>query len=153
MLVERWWGLLAASRGLLRATFLVVCEVRSEGARVEAYALEAATTAFEESRERLETILAWLSGPESAGLTHAELEARLQVTSRELFCQLVQDHLDLRAQREPRLAEVVDADQVPRDTVEARRARTLATVLAMCGWNASPTVPAPTPTCTPLMPC
>jgi hypothetical protein len=95
---------------------------------VEAYALEAATTAFEESRERLETILAWLSGPESAGLTHAELEARLQVTSRELFCQLVQDHLDLRAQREPRLAEVVDADQVPRDTVEARRARTLATV-------------------------
>ena len=95
---------------------------------MEAYALEAATTAFDESRERLETILAWLSGPESAGLTHAELEARLQVASRELFCQLVQDHLDLRAEREPRLADVVDADQVPRDTVEARRARTLATV-------------------------
>ena len=95
---------------------------------MEAYALDAATTAFDESRERFETILAWLSGPESAGLTHAELEARLQVASRELFCQLVQDHLDLRAEREPRLAEVVDADQVPRDTVEARRARTLATV-------------------------
>ncbi len=95
---------------------------------MEAYALDAATTAFVESRERFETILAWLSGPESAGLTHAELEARLQVASRELFCQLVQDHLDLRAEREPRLAEVVDADQVPRDTVEARRARTLATV-------------------------
>jgi hypothetical protein len=29
---------------------------------VEAYALEAATTAFDESRERFETILAWLSG-------------------------------------------------------------------------------------------
>jgi len=95
---------------------------------VEAYALDAATTAFDESRERFETILVWLSGPESAGLTHAELEARLQVASRELFCQLVQDHLDLRAEREPRLADVVDADQVPRDTVEARRARTLATV-------------------------
>jgi hypothetical protein len=119
---------------------------------VEAYALDAATTAFDESGERFETILAWLSGPESGGLTHAELEARLQVASRELFCQLVQDHLDLRAEREPRLAEVVDADQVPRDTVEARRARTLATVLAMCGWNASPTVPAPMPTCTLLMP-
>jgi len=95
---------------------------------VEAYALDAATTAFDESRERFETILVWLSGPEAAGLTHAELEARLQVASRELFCQLVQDHLDLRAEREPRLADVVDADQVPRDTVEARRARTLATV-------------------------
>ena len=95
---------------------------------MEAYALDAATTAFDESGERFETILAWLSGPESAGLTHAELEARLLVASRELFCQLVQDHLDLRAEREPRLAEVLDADQVPRDTVEARRARTLATV-------------------------
>jgi hypothetical protein len=95
---------------------------------VEAYALDAATTALDESRERFETILAWLSGPESAGLTHAELEARLLVASRELFCQLLQDHLDLRAEREPRLGEVLDADQVPRDTVEARRARTLATV-------------------------
>jgi hypothetical protein len=95
---------------------------------VEAYALDAATTAFDESCARFEMILAWLSGPESAGLTHAELEARLQVASRELFCQLVQDHLDLRAEREPRLAEVVDADQVPRDTIEARQVRTLATV-------------------------
>jgi hypothetical protein len=87
---------------------------------VEAYALDAATTAFDESRARSETILAWLSGPESAGVTHAELEARLQVASRELFCQLVQDYLDLRAEREPRLAGVVDADRVPRDTVEVR---------------------------------
>src|SRR5215212_7369313 len=116
------------AEGLLRATFLVVWEVRRKGARVEAYALEAATTAFDESRERLETVLAWLSGPESAGLTHAELEDHLQVASREVFCQLLQDHLDLRAQREPKLAEVVGADQVSRRTIEAGRARTLATV-------------------------
>ena len=119
---------------------------------MEAYALDAATTAFDESRERFETILAWLSGPESAGLTHAELEARLQVASRELFCQLVQDHLDLRAEREPQLAEVLDADQVPRDTVEARRARWRRCSVT-CAWNAWPTVPAATPTCTPLMAC
>jgi hypothetical protein len=94
---------------------------------VKAYAVQV-TTAFDQSRERFETVLAWLSGPESAGLTHAELEDHLQVASREVFCQLLQDHLDLRAQREPKLAEVVGADQVSRHTIEAGRARTLATV-------------------------
>jgi len=94
---------------------------------VKAYAVQV-TTAFDQSRERFETVLAWLSGPESAGLTHGELEDHLQVASREVFCQLLQDHLDLRAQREPRLAGVVGADQVSRRTVEAGRARTLATV-------------------------
>jgi hypothetical protein len=52
---------------------------------VKAYAVQV-TTAFDQSRERFETVLAWLSGPESAGLTHAELEDHLQVASRELFC-------------------------------------------------------------------
>jgi hypothetical protein len=94
---------------------------------VKAYAVQV-TTAFDQSRERFETVLAWLSGPESAGLTHAELEDHLQVASREVFCQLLQDHLDLRAQQEPKLAGVVGADQVARHTIEAGRARTLATV-------------------------
>jgi hypothetical protein len=94
---------------------------------VKAYAVQVAT-AFDQSREHFEMVLAWLSGPESAGLTHAELEDHLQVASREVFCQLLQDHLDLRAQREPKLAEVVGADQVSRRTIEAGRARTLATV-------------------------
>jgi len=94
---------------------------------VKAYAVQV-TTAFDQSRERFETVLAWLSGPESAGLTHAELEDHLQVASREVFCQLLQDHLDLRAQREPKLAGVLGADQVSRHTIEAGRARTLATV-------------------------
>ena len=95
---------------------------------MEAYALDTVTTAFEGSRARFEAVLAWLAGPESAAVTHAELEDHLQVESREVFRQLLQDHLDLRAQREPKLAGVVDADQVPHHTVEARRARTLATV-------------------------
>ena len=95
---------------------------------MEAYALDTVTTAFEASRARFEAVLAWLAGPESAAVTHAELEDHLQVESREVFRQLLQDHLDLRAQREPRLAGVVDADQVTHHTVEAGRARTLATV-------------------------
>jgi hypothetical protein len=95
---------------------------------VEAYALDRVTTAFEASRARFEAVLAWLAGPEPAAVTHAELEDHLQVESREVFRQLLQDHLDLRAQREPKLAGVVDADQVTHHTVEAGRARTLATV-------------------------
>ncbi|MGH8941056.1 MAG: hypothetical protein ACRDV2_17170 [Actinomycetes bacterium] len=95
---------------------------------MEAYAMEAPAAAFSESRACFEAMVSWLDGEESAELTHAELEDHLQVAGRKLVCQLFQDHVDLRAQREPRLAEVVDADQVPRDTVEAGRARTLATV-------------------------
>jgi hypothetical protein len=95
---------------------------------VEAYALEAPAAAFSSSRACFEAMVAWLDGGQPAGLTHAELEDRLQADGRKLLRQLYQDHLDLRAQREPRLAEVVDADQCPHDTIEAGRARRLATV-------------------------
>ena len=117
---------------------------------MKAYAVQV-TTAFDQSRERFETVLAWLSGPESAGLTHAELEDHLQVASREVFCQLLQDHLDLRAQQEPKLAGVVGADQVARHTIEAGGRAHWRRCSATCAWNAWPTVPAPTPTCTPPM--
>jgi hypothetical protein len=48
---------------------------------------------------------------------------------------------------------VVDADQVPRDTVETRRARKLATVFGDVGVERLAYRAAVTPTCTPLMPC
>src|SRR6266496_4088772 len=73
-------------------------------------------------------MVSWLDGEESAGCTHAELEVRLQVDGRELLRQLLQDHLDLRAQREPRLTEVVGAEGVARGSAEAGRERKLATV-------------------------
>jgi hypothetical protein len=95
---------------------------------VEAYAMEPPAGAFSESRACFEAMVSWLDGEESAGLTHGELEQQLQADGRELLRQLFQDHLDLRAGREPTLAGVVDADQVPRERVEAGRARTLATV-------------------------
>jgi hypothetical protein len=95
---------------------------------VEAYAMEPPAGAFSESRACFEAMVSWLDGEESAGLTHGELEQQLQADGRELLRQLFQDHLDLRAGREPTLAGVVDADQVPRGRVEAGRARTLATV-------------------------
>ncbi len=95
---------------------------------MEAYAVETSPVVFAGSRGRFETVAAWLEGAESAALPHAELEARLEVESRELFRQLLQDHLDLRAQRERRLDEVVGADGLPRGCAEAGHERRLATV-------------------------
>ncbi len=95
---------------------------------MEAYVVETSPVVLAGSRGRFETVAAWLEGAESAALPHAELEARLEVESRELFRQLLQDHLDLRAQRERRLAGVVGADGVVRGSVEAGHQRRLATV-------------------------
>jgi hypothetical protein len=92
--------------------------------QVEAAAVEA----FTASRELFESVVGFLDGTQAAGLEHAELETRLQTRSRELFRQLMQDHLDLRAQREQRLPGVIDAEQVVRDNVETGHTRTLSTV-------------------------
>lgn len=83
--------------------------------------------AFARSRVRFETVVGWLQREEAAGLSHAELEDRLQQQGRELLRQLLQDHLDLRATREER-TEVHDAGGVPRGAVERDHTRGLATV-------------------------
>jgi hypothetical protein len=88
---------------------------------------DAAGDAFAASRARFATVLDWLDGVEAGALTHAELEDRLDTEGRGLLCQLLQDHLDLRAQRETRVA-VVDADGMTHGAVEAGHARRLATV-------------------------
>jgi hypothetical protein len=84
--------------------------------------------AFTGSRDRFATMLGWLEGEQAAGLSHGELEERLQVDARELFRQLLQEHLDLRARNEKRIAEVRDAGQVPRRSAETGHARALSTV-------------------------
>jgi hypothetical protein len=61
---------------------------------------------------------------------HEYLEAQLAVRFRELARQAVQDHLDLRTQREELSAEVVDADGVARARVEVGRERGLVTIFA-----------------------
>jgi hypothetical protein len=59
-------------------------------------------------------MLGWLDGADAARIDHSELKERLDVEGRELLRQMFQDHLDLRAQREPRQEAVVGADRVPR---------------------------------------
>ena len=83
---------------------------------------------FARSRARFEEVVGFLDGDGAAALSHAELEDRLGTEGRELLRLLYQDHLDLRAQREPRLEEVVDADGVDRRSVEAGHTRTLTTI-------------------------
>jgi hypothetical protein len=69
-----------------------------------------------------------LEGPEAGQLTHRELEEWLEVEGRELLRQMYQDHLDVRAQREPRMEAVVGTDGVVRRSIEAGHERGLLTV-------------------------
>ena len=84
--------------------------------------------AFSGSRDHFEAVLSWLEGEHAGALNHGELEDQLQVDARELFRQLLQEHLELRAVSEPQIADVTDAERVPRPTAESRPSRGLTTV-------------------------
>jgi len=84
--------------------------------------------AFSGSRDHFEAVLSWLEGEHAGALSHGELEDQLQVDARELFRQLLQEHLELRAVSEPQIADVTDAERVPRPTAESRHSRGLTTV-------------------------
>ncbi|MGB8383906.1 MAG: ISKra4 family transposase [Dermatophilaceae bacterium] len=86
------------------------------------------TDEFTASRACFTELLAFTAGAPAAALDHAALEEQLSVRGRELLRQLYQDHLDLRAEREVRLAAVADVDGVVHRRVEADHERTLATV-------------------------
>ena len=73
-------------------------------------------------------LVGFLDGADAAGLTHEQLEARLDRDGRTLLRQLLQDHLDLRARREERRADVVDAQGRAHHAVEAGHCRGLETV-------------------------
>jgi hypothetical protein len=66
-------------------------------------------------------------------MTRAELEDRLSADMREVICQLFQDHVDLRAEREERLSDVTGAQGVAHGAVEAGHDRALATVFGEVG--------------------
>lgn len=83
--------------------------------------------AFGESRACFEDVVGWLEGTDAGSLSHGELEHVLDRRGRELLRRLLQDHLDLRAQREERV-EVVDVDGIAHGSVEAGHTRQLATV-------------------------
>src|SRR5450755_3760044 len=83
---------------------------------------------FAASREQFESLIGFLDGTDAAGLSHAELEERLDRDGRELLRRLLADHLALRAVREKRLEQVVGDEGVRRARVESGHARALETV-------------------------
>jgi hypothetical protein len=89
--------------------------------------------AFARSRERFDTIVGSLESVETDGLEHSELEDLLQSEGRELLRSLLEDKLELRALREPRVDQVVDAAGVERRTVERDHSRPLASVFGDVG--------------------
>jgi hypothetical protein len=84
--------------------------------------------AFARSQEAFAQAEEWLAGEEAAGLGHAALEEELAVRGREIQRRLLQDHLDLRAAREPRREQVTGPDGVTRTRAEAGHGRLLASV-------------------------
>jgi len=89
--------------------------------------------AFVRSRSQFDHIVAFLDGDGAGALSHGELEDSLGAQGRELLRLLYQDHLDLRAEREPRLEAVVDAEGTGRPSVETGHARMLTTVFGEVG--------------------
>src|SRR5207245_10926466 len=90
--------------------------------RMPGYASETAEAAFAASSTRFDGLVAWLTGDQAAGMTHAQLEERLHTEGLGLLRQLLQDSLDLRAVREQRLVEVVDAGGQRRCVAAGRHA-------------------------------
>jgi hypothetical protein len=84
--------------------------------------------AFAGSRELFEGLCGWLGGSEAVALTHGELEQRLTDESRELFCRIFQDHLELRSQREQRIESVLDSEGVRHANLESGHVRSLQSV-------------------------
>jgi hypothetical protein len=87
-----------------------------------------AAAGFAASRGQFESMVSFLDGADAAGLSHAELEERLDRDGRELLRRLFDDHLALRALREQRLDEVVGDEGMTRSRVEAGHVRALETV-------------------------
>ena len=73
------------------------------------YAPEAA---FARSREAFAQAEEWLAGAGAAGLEHAALEEELQARGREMLAAAAAGHLDLRAAREQRRAQVTGPDGI-----------------------------------------
>ena len=88
----------------------------------------AGVAGFVASREQFESLLGFLDGSDAAGLSHGELEERLDRDGRELLRRLLDDHLALRAVREQRLEQVIGDEGTRRGRVESGHQRALGTV-------------------------
>jgi len=84
---------------------------------------------FAASRACMEQMVARLSDPRMMACTQHALEEYVTEAGRELQRQLMQDQLDARAAREPRLEQITGADGVARRRAEAGHRRLVATTV------------------------
>jgi hypothetical protein len=84
---------------------------------------------FARSGEELAGITEWLGGAQAAGLDHAELEEQIASRTREVARLLLQEHLDLRAEREQRRGDVAGPEGLARTRAEQGHGRWLATTV------------------------
>lgn len=82
----------------------------------------------ESCRWQFEAILRFVDSDDAFSMEHSQLEETLAREGRELIRRLLQEHLDRRAEREPRV-EVTDAEGVERTRVEQSHSRSLSTVV------------------------
>ena len=87
---------------------------------------------FTASRDRFEALVGLLES-RATKLSHSELEDVIYAAGRDLLCQLYQNSLDLQALSEPRIEDVVDAQGVPRNSVEPNHKRLLTTIFGDVG--------------------
>jgi len=91
------------------------------------------TSPFCSSHECFKALVSKLSGADTALLEHGDVERVIESESREVLRLLMQDHLDLRAEREKTtVAPVVGADSVQRTEVR-RSSRQLGTLFGDVG--------------------
>ena len=83
---------------------------------------------FESSKAQFESLVDQLQGPAMANATHSALEALVENEGRELLRRLVQDHLALRAEREPKRPLVVGSEGKERREVVDGAQRPLKTI-------------------------
>jgi len=113
---------------------------------VEPYDTASAAGPFAASTSLFSHLIDDLHDPASQYLTHDELEDLLDDRGRALLRQLLQDHLDLRAQAEESAARTAPSrplgpDLIPRPRLEVGHPRLLATVfgkvtVSRCAWRA-----------------
>jgi hypothetical protein len=87
------------------------------------------TEGFGRSGEEFAGITEWLGGAQAAELDHAGLEEQIAARTREVERLLLQEHLDLRAEREQRLDDVTGPEGLQRSRAEKGHSRLLATTL------------------------
>ena len=83
---------------------------RDGDGEASAAGLEMRLAGFGAARGLFESLVGQLEDTAADRLTHGQLEELISAQGREVMRQLLQDHMDLRSIREPRLTEVMGTD-------------------------------------------